>query len=104
MPFTISKRQKNKLYYSQHQERIQSASKSYYKKNKEKIIKKSKSQKLEAALTNPVKYRRAAALRKAKQYYEDPEKIRSDVKQRMHEYRQQNPEQTRVNTRIIKCI
>ena len=58
---------KNKVYYSQHQEKIESASKSYYKENKEKIIEKSKSQKIEASLTNPVKYRRAAALRKAKQ-------------------------------------
>ena len=100
MPFSVLKRQKNKVYYSQHREKIKSASKSYYNENKEKIIEKSKSQKIETALTNPVKYRSAAVLRKAKQYYKDPEKSRSDVKQRVLEYRQQNPEQTSINTRI----
>ena len=81
MPFKTRKRQKNKLYYSQHKNKINCSSKLYYELNREKVIENSLTQQTAAALVNP-------------------DKAKVDVRQRVIEYRQRNPDKYRASTSL----
>ena len=99
MPFTLKKRQKNKLYYSQHKNTINTASKIYYEANKQKVIERVRAQQEETVSVNLAKVRKAAALRKAKQYWTDPDKSKKDAQQRMYEHYHREPEKCRTATK-----
>ena len=81
MPFKTSKRQKNKLYYSQHRNKINCSFKLYYELNREKVIENSLTQQTEAALVNP-------------------DKAKVDVRQRVNEYRKRNPDKSKASTSL----
>ena len=66
---------------------------------REELLRKVRAQQKEEVLVNHKKVRQAAALRKAKQYEKDPEKIKTGVQKRMFEYRQRNEQKCRAATR-----
>ena len=98
MPFKISKRQKNKLYYSQHKEKINATSKSFYETNKRKVTEQSMLHQQEIALINPAKFRKIVAQR-ASRYYQNHSQT-DIVRQKVVRYRKQNPHKLRAATRL----
>ena len=70
--YNQKKPQKNKQHYSQHKDKINCTSKVNYEQNRERVIENSLIQQTKAALVNP-------------------DKAKASVRQRVMEYRQQNP-------------
>ena len=100
MPLKTSKRQKNKLYYSQHKNKINCSSKLYHELNRVKVMENSLTQQTAAAQVNPDKAKVDVRQRVMEYRQRNPDKIRASSSLSVAEYHKKEPEKARVATRL----